>query len=145
MLPRYVLYDFYKKLKATPNKLEVLGDGEQVRQFCYVTDAVDALILLAKEGDGVFNIAGNQRTKIKDLAEFVIANVSPQAKMEYTGKSWSGDIKTLVGDISKIRKLGFEPKVGINDGVRKTIDWFKKNEYSLGSLRAAKKNNQKFV
>ena len=131
MLPRYVLYDFYKNLKANPNKLEVLGDGEQVRQFCYVTDAIDALLLLEKKGDGVFNVAGNQRTKIKDLAKFVIANVSPQAKIEYTGKSWSGDIKTLVGDISKLKKLGFEPKIALDYGVRMTIDWFKKNEHTL--------------
>ncbi len=142
MLPRYVLYDFYMKLKATPNKLEVLGDGEQVRQFCYVTDAIDALLLLQKAGEGVFNVAGNQQTRIKDLAKFVIENISPQAKIEYTGKSWSGDIKTLVGDISKLRKLGFEPKVAIDDGVRMTIDWFTKNEHSLGFAKNGKKNIQ---
>lgn len=118
-----------------------MGDGEQVRQFFYVADAVDALLLLEKAGDDIFNIAGNRRTKIKDLAKFVIANVSPQAKIEFTRKSWFGDVKNLVGDISKLRKLGFEPKIDIDDGVRITINWFKKNERSLGFIKSGKEHS----
>lgn len=122
--PRYVMYDFIKKLKKTPQLLEVLGTGDQVRDYCYVSDMVEAFMVVAEKGDSIYNVAGGTSTSIKELAELMVAELSPRAHIYYTGKSWKGDITTLTADITKLKKLGFEPKVLLREGVQKLIQWF---------------------
>lgn len=126
---KYVMYDFIKKLRDDPSKLEVLGDGKQLRDFCYVGDAVRAFLLGVENGDDVYNLSGDSLIEIGELAELVVSKISQDAEIWYTGSSWSGDIKKLVPDNSKIkRKLGFEEKTTIEDGVDKLIEWFEETE-----------------
>lgn len=122
--PRYVMYDFIMKLKKNPKNLEVLGTGEQVRDYCYVSDMVDVFMLTAEKGDGIYNAAGGVPTSIRELAELMVSEISPGAKIQYGGKTWKGDINTLIADITKLRNLGFAPKVDLRIGVKKMIEWF---------------------
>ena len=122
--PRYVMYDFIQKLGANPALLEVLGTGEQIRDYCYVSDMADAFVLVAERGDGVYNAAGGSPTSIKELAELMVSIISPEAEIRYGGKTWAGDVNTLYANITRITELGFEPKVGFEDGVRQMIRWF---------------------
>lgn len=133
-LPRYAIYDFYMKLHRDPKELNVLGDGEQTRQFCHVTDATDALLLIAEKGEGIYNIAGKERVKIGELARLMVSIIAPGAKIVFTGKSWTGDIKNLVANISKLGKLGYKPKIDLYQGIKMTVEWFDEN---LGPVRAA--------
>ncbi|MDY6895880.1 MAG: SDR family NAD(P)-dependent oxidoreductase [Thermotogota bacterium] len=127
---RYVMYDFLKKLKADPKKLEVLGTGEQIRDYCYVADTANAFISSAEcEGaiGEVFNIAGGNPISIKELTELMIRLLGLDGKTEisYTGKSWKGDIVKLIADIEKIKnRLQFKPTTKLEDGLAKLIDWF---------------------
>lgn len=114
--PRYVIYDFIKKLRQNPKRLEVLGDGNQVRDYCFISDMVDAFILVAERGEGVYNAAGGQPITIRELAELIVSKVSPNARIVYGGRTWRGDIKTLIADISRLRELGFKPKVSLKEG-----------------------------
>jgi len=127
---RYVMFDFLKKLTGNPKRLEVLGTGEQIRDFCYVGDCVEAFILAAEKsvavGD-VFNIAGGNPTSIRDLAYLIVKILGLDGRTEivFTGKSWKGDIVQLYADISKIRrKLGFDPKVRLEEGILRLKRWF---------------------
>ena len=122
--PRYVMYDFIQKLRANPKLLEVLGTGEQIRDYCYVSDMADAFMLVAERGEGVYNAAGGSPTSIKHLAELMVSIISPEAEIQYGGKTWAGDVNTLYADITRIKDLGFEPKVGFEEGVRTMIAWF---------------------
>lgn len=122
--PRYVMYDFIMKLKKNPKNLEVLGTGEQVRDYCYVSDMVDVFMLTAEKGDGIYNAAGGVPTSIRELAELMVSEISPGAKIQYGGKTWKGDINTLIADITKLRNLGFAPKVDIESGIKTMIEWF---------------------
>ena len=128
--PRYVMFDFLKKLKENPNKLEVLGTGEQIRDYCYVTDTANTFILAAENENAIgesFNIAGGNPISIKKLAELMVRILGLEGNTEiyYTGKSWRGDIVKLVADISKIRnKLRFKPKVKLEEGVLELKEWF---------------------
>lgn len=122
--PRYVMYDFIKKLKKTPQILEVLGTGEQIRDYCYVSDMVDVFMAVAEKGDSIYNAAGGVSTSITELAELMVAVLSPDADICYTGTSWKGDITTLTADITKLKQLGVEPKILLRDGVQKLIQWF---------------------
>lgn len=126
-LSRYVMYDFYRRLREDPSALNVLGDGKQRRQFCYINDAVDALMLLADRGNSIYNIAGTEPISIGKLARIMVSKIAPGAKISYTGESWPGDIETLVADISKSRGIGFAPKINICRGIDLLVDWFDGN------------------
>ena len=132
---RYVMFDFLKKLKENSKKLKVLGTGEQIRDYCYVRDTVNAFILAAEKENTVgevFNVAGGNPISIRELAELMIRILGLEGDTEiyYTGKSWKGDIFNLVADNSKnTDNLGFKPRVRLDEGIEKLIDWFD-NQYS---------------
>jgi UDP-glucose 4-epimerase len=125
--PRYVMFDFYRKLRENPNELKVLGDGEQVRDFCYVSDAVKALLLIAERGDGVYNVAGGNPIPIKKLARIMVSQLAPGAEIIYGGRRWPGDINNLTADISKLEMIGFRPDVELGKGINLLIKWFDEN------------------
>jgi len=126
-LSHYVMYDFYKKLKENPRILKVMGDGKQARQFCYVDDAVDALMLIAGKGGGIYNVAGAEPILIEKLAEIVSSKIAPRAEISFTGSSWSGDIKSLLADISKLKRIGFRPKMSLERGLEISLKWLDGN------------------
>ena len=132
-LSRYVTFDFYCKLKKNPKELQVLGDGKQTRQFCYISDAVNALTLIADKGSSAYNVAGAERVSISELAGMMVSRMAPKAKISYTGKSWPGDIKNLVADISKLKGIGFEPKTSLIKGIDHLIKWLDENPPTIGS------------
>lgn len=130
---RYVMYDLIQKLKRNPKELEVLGTGEQIRDYCYVKDTVRAFVLAAKSSKSTgeaYNIAGGNPISIKELVELIleVMGLTGITEVHYTGKSWKGDIKTLIADISKIRReLEFEPTVRLEEGILKLKEYFEKN------------------
>lgn len=130
---RYVMFDFLRKLKKNQKKLEVLGTGGQIRDYCYVRDTANAFIVAAENENTVgeaFNIAGGNPISIKELAELMVRILRLEGNTEiyYTGKSWKGDIVKLVADISKIKKLGFKPRTKLKEGILKLKDWFEEVE-----------------
>lgn len=132
--PRYVMYDFLKKLSRNKDTLEVLGTGEQVRTYCYVGDAVEGMIDVAESaaGGAVYNLAGDSLISISELAELIVDLTGLDAEIEYTGESWEGDIKRLEADNTKIkRELGFQPEVSLEDGLQKLIDYFEEREEKI--------------
>ncbi len=126
--PRYVMYDLLKKLYKDPTKLEVLGTGEQIRDYCYVTDTARAFILAAENDNAigeVFNLGGGNPISIKQLVKHLIKILQlKDVKVYYTGKSWEGDIVKLAADVSKTKQiLGFEPNVSFAEGVQRLHNW----------------------
>ena len=126
--PRYVIFDLLKKLQMDPSKLEVLGTGDAIRDYSYVSDTVNALLLLLQRGacGESYNIAGNNPISIKELVHLILSelDLTGKTKVLYTGESWKGDIKRMIADTTKINKLGFEPKIRLEKGIRETIQWF---------------------
>jgi len=132
---RYVMFDILRKLHENRNKLEVLGNGNQVRDYCYITDAVEAFILAAERNASigkVFNIGSGKPTRINELVRKIIKITgSEKTEIHCTGESWRGDIPKLFSDTSKAKMaLGFEPKVDLENGLIKLKEWFVK-EYSV--------------
>lgn len=123
--PRYVLADLVRKLMKNPDSVEVLGTGEQVRDYCFVSDTAGALIAAAESermNGEAYNIAGGNPIRIKGLVEIILKVMDlPNCEVRYTGQSWKGDIDRLVADIGKIRAAGFAPTVALERGVALTI------------------------
>lgn len=109
-------------------KPTVFGDGEQSRDFLYVSNVVDANILASKAGEGsgeVFNIAGGEKTTVNSLIEELNKVLQKEIKPSYEDPR-PGDIKHSYADISKARKmLKYEPKVSFSEGLSETVRWYR--------------------
>jgi len=113
----------------------VIGDGMQTRCFTYVDDIIRGILLAAsnKKAEGeILNLGTNVETTIKDLAKTMIRIAKSKSKIQHVSykniyKSGYEDIQRRVPDISKAQKiLGFKAKISLEDGLAKTIDWFRK-------------------
>lgn len=121
-----VIRDFIKKLKKTPERLEVLGNGMQYKPYLYVKDLVDAILYVWKNTNdkiNFYNLGVDSRTRVKEIAQMVIEEMGLNAKIEYTGgdRGWVGDVPEFNYNLDKIHKLGWEAKNTSNEAVRKAI------------------------
>jgi len=109
--------------------ITIYGDGNQTRSFCYVDDLIDGIILMMNSDPaftGPVNIGNPDEFSIKELAEHVILLTKSRSKINYFPLP-SDDPKQRQPNISLARKeLGWEPKVKLQDGLMKTIEYFKK-------------------
>ena len=107
--------------------LTVFGDGSQTRSFCYVSDLIEGIfkLLLSNEVDPI-NIGNPSEITIKQFAEEVIRLTGSKSKITYQPLP-EDDPKVRQPDISKASKiLGWSPRIGREEGLRITIDYFKK-------------------
>ena len=116
-------------LQALDGKpLTVYGDGKQTRSFCYVSDLVAGIykLLTSEEHDPV-NIGNPQEISISKFAETIDGLVGNSAGLVLEeGKRFSGDPQRRQPDITRAKSvLGWEPKVSLEEGLQKTIDYFK--------------------
>jgi UDP-glucose 4-epimerase len=123
-----VIPDFIDKLKKTPHRLEVLGTGEQSRDFIHVSDVVRALVLCAQHEnvDGqAYNIGSGTTTSVIAIAEMIIAllNLREVTKLSFAGgQAWEGDAKLTHADIRKlVGTLSWRPLVTLRDGLEKLL------------------------
>lgn len=115
-----VLSLIIKKL-STDKTFYVYGDGEQTRDFVYVDDVVLALEVLAESTStnyNVYNVATGIPTTLNKVITFLEEVAEKKLKVVYKS-SRLGDIKESYGDISKLRKLDFSPKVSLKLGLKK--------------------------
>ncbi|RLE49822.1 MAG: UDP-glucose 4-epimerase [Candidatus Methanomethylicota archaeon] len=114
-----VIYDFIKKLRRDPKKLEILGDGTQSKSYFYITDCVEALLLLLEKASdrvSIYNVGSEDRVDAKTIAEVVVREMGlSDVKLHFTGgvhggRGWAGDVKVMQLDISRIKRLGWRPK-----------------------------------
>lgn len=107
----------------------ISGDGSQIRAWCYVDDFVDGVLAATESPAGVgesFNI-GNPRSiaTIYDTAMTIIRVAESHSRVEYEPLGYV-DIEVRIPDIDKARRvLGYEPKVDLEEGIRRTIDWYR--------------------
>lgn len=110
--------------------VEVYGDGDQTRDFIYVGDLVDAIIKSAITpalGGEVFQIATGIETSLNHILQIFTDNIEEMFPIEY-GDEQKGDIKNNWCDITKARTLiKWEPVMPLEEGIRKTIEWFSEN------------------
>src|ERR1700730_4550285 len=105
----------------------VFGDGRQTRSFCYVDDLVRGILALADSDlNDPVNIGNPHEMTIEGIARTIIAITGSKSRIVYRELP-TDDPKVRQPDITRARtKLGWEPKVGLEQGLVKTIDYFKK-------------------
>ena len=113
-------------LKEEP--LEIFGDGEQTRSFCYVSDLIDVILKMMNNDDfiGPVNIGNPGEFTIRELAEKILKLTGSRSKIQVRQER-SDDPVRRRPDISLAReKLGWEPSVDLEEGLGKTIEYFEK-------------------
>ena len=113
-------------LKEEP--LEIFGDGEQTRSFCYVSDLIDVILKMMNKDDfiGPVNIGNPGEFNIRELAEKILKLTGSRSKIQVRQER-SDDPVRRRPDISLAReKLGWEPSVDLEEGLGKTIEYFEK-------------------
>jgi nucleoside-diphosphate-sugar epimerase len=106
----------------------IYGDGEQTRDFTYVADVVDG-VLRACDAPGasgqIINVAAGGRISLNLLFETMKALVGSDVTPVYA-EAREGDVRDSQADITKARRiLGFEPRVSLEEGLRRTVDWYR--------------------
>ena len=128
------VFDFYRKLKQNPSRLEVLGDGKQRKSYLYIQDCIDAMLFALEkpnESVNVLNLGVDGYCEVNDSIGWICEELGVTPKLEYSGgdRGWIGDNPFIFLDTSNIRDLGWKPKLSIQDGVLKTIQYLKTNEW----------------
>lgn len=102
----------------------LFGDGSQTRDYVYIDDVVDALLILATTSDAkwdVYNVATGQSISLIDVIGAYESASGEKLKVEKK-EARLGDVQDSVADITKLRRLGYEPKVDVNTGLAKYWD-----------------------
>jgi dTDP-glucose 4,6-dehydratase len=105
----------------------IFGSGKQTRSFCYVSDLVDGILRLAesKENDPI-NIGNPHEMTIEDIARTIIKMTGATSQIVYRPLP-EDDPKVRQPDITRARTLlGWEPKVKLDEGLTKTLEYFRK-------------------
>lgn len=105
---------------------QIYGDGEQSRDFIYVGDVVRANIFLAESpGSGVYNVAGGTSVTVNRLFDIISGILGSNAEPEYLDER-PGDVRHSLADTSRLAAAGFSPEVGLEEGLMRTVEWFRK-------------------
>ncbi len=112
----------------------IYGDGEQSRDFTYIDNVIDANLRAASVTSGfgsVVNVANGERITLNQLLEELKAIVGkPEVKAVYH-EARVGDVRHSLADTSRARELlGYQPLVGLREGLQRTIDWWKTSRFA---------------
>jgi len=109
--------------------IQIHGDGDQIRSWCYIDDIVDAILLCIEKREAigeVFNI-GNPRGTITilSLAQKIVNLCESKSKIVFVPKLYA-DVELRIPSIEKAEKvLGYRPKIDLDEGLKRTIEWYK--------------------
>jgi UDP-glucose 4-epimerase len=123
-----VIWDFINKLRKNPSELEILGNGEQVRSYIYIDDAMEATIMAWRKTENsyeVYNVASEDWVTVDEVADEVIKamglnNVRKIYKSVLHGVGWLGDVKRIALKIDKLGALGFRSHMNSREAVKTT-------------------------
>lgn len=133
------VFDFYKKLLANPEKLEVLGNGRQRKSYLHVQDCIDAILFAmdkASDKVNIFNLGCDEYCEVMDSVGWITEQLGLNPKVVFTGgeRGWIGDNPFIYLDTSKIRALGWKPKLTIEQSIAKTVTYLQSNKELLAHV-----------
>ena len=116
-------------IEETPSgtiEFPIQGNGTETRAFCYIEDAVDGILHVLQRGEhlGIYHVGTDVETSIAQLAHEV-AKCFDRDVLVVPGPIQKGSTLRRCPDLTKLRKLGFEPRITLRDGLIKTVGWYK--------------------
>jgi UDP-glucose 4-epimerase len=126
------IFDFYGQLKDDPSRLRVLGDGRQRKSYLYVQDCIDAMMMAIERSNSrvnIFNLGTDSYCEVNDSIGWICGALGVTPRIEYRGgdRGWIGDNPFIFLDTTKIRAMGWKPKLTIQQGVIRTLEYLRAN------------------
>ena len=130
------VFDFYRQLRADPHALRVLGNGRQRKSYLYIQDCLDAMLLAidqAHDKVNIFNLGTDEYCEVRSSIGWITAELRLTPQLNFTGgeRGWIGDSPFILLDCSRIRALGWTPKLTIQDGIIRTLRYLQANPWIL--------------
>ncbi len=124
---RNVIPNFmFKALHHAP--LSITGTGEETRDFTFIDDTVQAILLVGSHPDAVgktYNVASSVEIRVEDLANAILKVCSSKSQIEYQKRRDWDTVSRRCADIGAIKALGFAPTTNLEEGLARTFAWFK--------------------
>jgi len=132
------VFDFYKGLLQNPQELSILGNGRQRKSYLYVQDCLDAIFLVIEKAQAlinIYNLGTDEYCQVNDSIGWITGHLGLAPKLNYTGgeRGWIGDNPFIFLDTAKIRALGWKPKLTIQQGIIRTLEYLQANPWVLES------------
>lgn len=123
-----VIYDLINKLMKNNKRLQILGDGNQIKPYIYIEDIVNAIDFVlenSSEKVNLFNVGVEDEISVKKIVSLILKKMNlKNAELMFgeTPYGWKGDVTKFSLDIKKLKKLGYTPKFTSRQAVEKTIE-----------------------
>lgn len=126
------VFDFWQQLSEHPDHLHVLGNGHQKKSYLYVEDCIDAILTALERADAkvnIFNLGTDEYCEVNDSIGWICEHLKLHPKLTYSGgeRGWVGDSPFILLDCSRIRALGWSPRLTIREAVLATIQYVSTN------------------
>jgi UDP-glucose 4-epimerase len=126
------VFDFYQQLAEHPEHLHVLGNGQQRKSYLYVQDCIDGILAAIERANdkvNIFNLGTDEYCKVNDSIGWICEHLGLRPKFTYSGgeRGWVGDSPFILLDCSRIRALGWRPRLTIKQAVLATIEYVSAN------------------
>jgi UDP-glucose 4-epimerase len=121
----------FTRLMLEDQQPVINGEGTQTRDYTYVGDVVRAnLAALAHEGSGTFNVGTGKETNVNELFRMLRAKTGAPVAEEHGPAKPGEQQRSVLGYEAAREVLGWEPRVSLEEGLSRTVDWFEEAEYS---------------
>ena len=124
---KQVVFDLIRKCRATPHRIEVLGDGTQERDLVYVTDVADAVVMVLEKAPArgeAYNVASMATYSLATLVDAITRACGVTPEIAWTGRVRPGDAQRWTADSSLLQALGWRPAVSLTTGLEAVRAWY---------------------
>jgi UDP-glucuronate 4-epimerase len=125
--PEMAIHKF-TSLMDQGKEITMFGDGSSKRDYTYIDDLIDGMmaVLQCHKGYEIYNLGESQTTSLKELIEMIELALGKKAKIKVM-ENQPGDVSITHADISKAKRLlNYQPKVKMEEGIKRFVDWYKK-------------------
>ena len=127
----HVIPALIRKVVERHNPLEVWGDGSPVRDFIHADDvALGMLFVVENKINEPLNLGSGVGYTIREVVDMVVKHSEKEIEVKWLSDKPSGD-KIRLFDMSKANSYNFKTKVSLDEGIKRTTEWFKKNKESI--------------
>ena len=129
--PEMAIHKF-TRLVDRGEKIPIYGDGSSRRDYTYIDDLIEGIIAVIQRHRGfeIYNLGESQTTTLKELIQMIEEALGKKANIEWL-ESQPGDVSITYADISKAKRmLGYQPKVKMEEGIKRFVEWYKRENPS---------------
>lgn len=130
------LIDIFILNALQDKELKIFGDKNKTLDFTYIDDFINGLLFAIEQKNKEFEISSGRSTSVNFIADFIIKLAGKGKKMFYSPEI--AQPQNVEIDISAIKKLGYSPKVSVEEGVKKTFNWYRDNFEDIMKNRVQK-------